>query len=128
MVRVSKGLVLANIAVEPVIGKVPIGGDTKNPQPTLKLDVSLVDHLKQSWICLEVTPDNDGKLDEKMATSRVEVRQWGGPIKIDGPAGRTPLAMLLLVNNSWRVLQIAMFHFRYETVQTSNGPRRHFFS
>ena len=64
--RVSRGLVIANIAVEPLIGKVPVGGDDKNPQPVLKLDPSLVDAAGHSWICVEVTPDENGGFSARM--------------------------------------------------------------
>lgn len=126
-VRVSRGLVLANIAMEPEIGNAPIGGDATHAQPSLKLDVSLVDDLNQSWVCVEVTPDADGKLDVKGKTSKVVAVQRDHPIAMTGPTGRAPLAMLLRKAGGWQVLQIAMFHFRYETVQPANGPRRHFF-
>lgn len=122
--RVGKGLVIGNVSVEPVIGKAPIGGDGKTP-PVLKLNASLVNDRGESWVCVEVTPDDDGKLDGKKA--KIEVVQRDHPIALTGKTGRTPLAMLLRKNDSWRVFQIAMFHLRYETSLPAKGPRTHFF-
>lgn len=126
-VRVSKGLLLANIAVEPVIGKVPVGGDDKNAQPTLKLDASLTDEAGQSWICVEVSPDKDGKLDAKAKKPQVVVVQREHPIALTGETGRAPLALLLRKKDRWQVTPIAMFHLSYVTSQPAKGPRQHFF-
>ena len=123
--RVGKGLVIGNVSVEPVIGKAPIGGDARSPQPVLKLKTDLVNERNESWVCVEVTPDDDGKLDGKKA--KVEVVQRDHPIALTGKTGRAPLAMLLRKNDVWQVYQIAMFHFRYETNQPAKGPRTHFF-
>ena len=125
--RVSRGLVIANIAVEPVIGKVPIGGDDKNTQPVLNLDDSLVDDLGQSWVCVLVIPNADGKLDAKPDKPQVTVVQRAFPIALTGKGGLVPLALLLRRNGHCQVFQIAMFHFRYETSQPASGPRKHFF-
>lgn len=127
MARVSKGLLIAKISVEPVIGKVPIGGDDKNPQPEIKLNAGLVDDLGQSWICVEVTPDKDGKLDAKAKKPQVVAVQRNHPIALTGETGRKPLALLLRKNDRWQVFQIAMFHLSYVTSQPAKGPRQHFF-
>lgn len=126
-VRVSRGLILADLSFEPVIGKVPVGGDAKHPQPVLKLDDSLVDGLNQTWVCVEVTPDADGKLDAKAKKPQVVVVQRKHPIAMTGPTGRVPLALVHYKNGRPQVFQIAMFHFRYVTSQPANGPRQHFF-
>jgi len=125
--RVASGIVLANIGLQPVIGGIPIGGDGTNPAPSLKLDRGLVNDANESWVCLEVTPTEAGALDAERKKSKVEVVQRVNPIAMVGPLGRTPLALLELRNNAWRVHQIAMFHFRYETTLPTTGPRRHFF-
>ena len=125
--RVSKGLVIADIAVEPVIGKAPISGDSKNPQPTLKLDTALTDDLGQSWVCVLVVPNAVGKLDAKPDKPQVTVVQRAFPIALTGNGGIAPLALLLRKNDRWQVYQIAFFHLRYLTSQPAKGPRQHFF-
>jgi len=125
--RVSSGLILAEIAVEPVIGTVSIGGDDQHPQPVLKLDASLANDLGESWVCVEVTPDADGKLDPEGKKSKVEVVHRDHPIVAAGKTGCTPLAILVWKKGRPQVFQIAMFHFRYETSVPSTGPRKHFF-
>jgi len=125
--RVAAGLILANIAVQPLIGSVPIGGDDKRQQPVLRLDASLINEANESWVCVEATPDAEGNLDEKGEASKVEVVQSRHPIADVGPTGRTPLALLVRRGTGWQVFQIAMFHLRYVTSQPANGPRRHFF-
>lgn len=128
--RVGKGLILGNIAVEPRIGRVLIGGDENNPQPVLKLNPALVNERGESWVCVEVTPDADGKLDEKGETSTVEVAQRDFPFVTEGETGRAPLALLVYNEDRPRVFQIAMFHYRYQTsLGTGEGARRkHFFT
>jgi hypothetical protein len=126
--RVSKGLILADIAVEPLIGSVPIGGDAKRPQPTLKLSSSASNRLGESWICVEVTPDEEGKLDPEGKRSKVEVVQRESPFVTLGATGRAPLALLVYKDERPQVFQIAMFHLRYETsLNRETGERKHFF-
>ena len=125
--RVGKGLVIANISAEPVIGTVPISGDDKHPQPLLTLDASLVDELGQSWVCVEVTPNKDGKLDAKPDKPQVVVVQSRYPVTLTSMKGRAPLALLFRKKGRWQVYQIAMFHLRYETTLSTAGERKHFF-
>ena len=125
--RVSKGLVIADIAVEPCISSVPISGDDKNPQPTLKLDASLVDDLNQSWVGVLVIPNADGKLDAKPSKPQVTVVQRAFPNAATGKGGFVALAQLFRKNDRWQVFQIAFFHFLYITSQPAKGPRQHYF-
>jgi len=125
--RVSSGLLIANVSVQPLIGKVQIGGDARNPQPTLRINPSLVNPRSESWVCVEVTPDADGKLDEDLKKSKVEVVQRSHPTVLEGETGRAPLALLFFREGQARVFQIAMFHLRYETAKTGSGKRKHFF-
>ena len=124
MARVSRGIVFANIGLEPVIGKVPIGGDKTKRQPSLELNPSRVDKLDQSWVCVEVTPDEDGKLDPKKPPVVV---QRAEPMVLRGPTARFPLALLFYKKGRAQVFQIAMFHLRYETVLPADNARKHFF-
>ena len=125
--RVSKGLVIADIAVEPCIGSVPISGDDTHATPALKLDASLTDDLNQSWVCVLVVPNADGKLEAKPAKPQVTVVQRAFPIALTGKGGLAPLAQLFRKNDRWQVFQIAFFHLRYVTSQPAKGPRQHFF-
>jgi hypothetical protein len=130
--RVGRGLILCETAVEPLIGTVPIGGDKKSPTPSLKLDPALVNERKESWVCVEVTPDQNGKVTDpegKLLTgAKVEVVQRSGPYVTTGRTGRAPLALISFVGKAPQAYQIAMFHFRYETAQSPNGQRRHYFT
>lgn len=125
--RVSFGLVLANISVEPLIGSVPISGGDSRRQPTLRLSPSLVNSKDESWVCVEVTPDSEGKLDVKSETSKVEVVQRDEPFLTEGNTGRAPLALLVYKKARWQVFQIALFHYRYQTSHPAGGFRKHFF-
>ena len=95
--RVGKGLVIAGESFEPVIGKVPVSGDAKHPQPTIKLDDALVDDLGQTWVCVEATPDKDGKLDPAAKTPQVVVVQRDHPSAMTGDTGRAPLALIVKI-------------------------------
>ena len=125
--RVSSGLILAESGIEPVIG-----GKALVDGPTLKLSSSLVNSQQESWVCVEVTPDSEGKVagaDGKLLDGAlVAVVQSASPYATTGPKGRVPLALLFYgAGRTPLVVQIAMFHLRYETNQPAEGPRRHFF-
>ncbi len=124
--RISYGLILSNVAVQPRIGNVLISGDANNPQPFLKLSKTAINHLNESWICVEVTPDADGKLDAEGKKSKVEVVQRESPLVTQGKTGRAPLALIVLTNGRWQVYQVAMFHYRYETSRLADGTRKHY--
>ena len=125
--RVSKGLIIADIAVEPCIGGVPISGDDTHSQPLLKLDASLVDALNQSWVCVLVIPNAAGKLEAKPAKPQVTVVQRAFPMSATGKGGLVALAQLFRKNDRWQVFPIAFYHYRYLTSQPAKGPRQHFF-
>lgn len=128
--RVRSGLVLANVSVEPVIGGVPLSGTDRQPPPKLKLDAEKTNEAGESWVCVEVTPDAEGKLDAEGETSMVEVVQRDVPVVSTGDTGRTPLALLVYRESRLvQVWQVAYFNFRYETSKgTEEGARRrHFF-
>lgn len=129
---VSRGVIVAERAIEPRIGRVPIGGTDSEPQPVVKLSITKSTAQKESWVCVEVTPTAEGKLtDEEGALLPgvvVEVVQRDAPSVMAGKTGRAPLALLSYEDpGAPRVWQVAMFHFRYETVQAAEGPRRHYF-
>lgn len=123
--RVGRGLILGDIALEPMIGSARIGGEEGKPPPVLRLDKSLVNKAGESWVCVQAKPTAEGKLDPE--GKDVKVLQSAYPYATEGEAGRAPLALLALRKGQWQVYQIAMFHLRYETAKPATGPRRHFF-
>ncbi len=130
--RVSPGLVVADVSVEPMIGKVPLSGGEKTKPPVLDLDPGLTNDQGESWVCVEVTPNKEGKLGgekgEADTTVKVEVVQRDAPTLMGGKTGRTPLAILRYKSAKSRpeVFQIAFFHLRYQSGGTAE-KRRHFF-
>jgi hypothetical protein len=126
-IRISKGLIIGNIAVEPCIGTVPVSGDANNPQPTLKLDAGLVDDLGQSWVGILVLPNVDGKLDAKPDKPQVTIVQRKFPNAATGKGGFIAIAQLFRKNDRWQVFPIAFFNYRYTTSQPAKGARQHFF-
>ncbi len=126
--RVGKGLILADMSVEPVIGRVPIGGDENNAQPTLKIDATKSNDKGESWVCVEVTPTPEGTLKEsESGTSKVEVVQRDSPVLTLGDIGRWPLALLVFREQAVQVFQVTMFHLHYETSLAEGQRRKHFF-
>lgn len=129
--RIGKGYVLGEVAVEPTIGGVPISGvPGQKPVPVLKLGrAAAPDELNPSgetWVCIEVTPDEDGKIGTGGA--KVEVVQRAQPFVTQGKTGRVPLALLVpRAYGAWEVHQIAHFHLRYVTSKPAEGQRNHFF-
>lgn len=123
-VTVTKGLVEG---MEPAINKVPISGDAKHSQPRLKLNPSDVNEKGESWVCVEVTPYEDGKLDAK---SLIEVVHRRTPFRADEKVGRHPLALILWDAEKPRsVFAVTYFNLRYyrTTPAPGGGARRHFF-
>jgi hypothetical protein len=123
--RVSLGLIIGTTTIIPTIGGVAL--DAKPKPPTLNLDASLVDDLKQSWICVEATPDENGLLGVKGKKWKVEIVQRDFPVVTSGPTGRAPLAMLFYKAKQPQLFQIAMFNLRYVTSLPAKGERQHFF-
>ncbi len=132
--RVSMGLVIGNVAVEPMIGRVRISGEEGKAAPELKIEESVATRKGESWVCVEVTPTAAGKLDEEgegddddKEGAKVVVAHRSSPVVDVGETGRAPLAMLVWRAGRARVVQVAMFHYRYET-SGEGMKRRHFFS
>ncbi len=122
--KLSRGLI--NEEFEPKIGTVPIGGLTGQKQPalTLRFDVA---KANESWICVEVEPDDQGEL---IATSRIEIVHTNAPRSIDPKIGRGALAQVLWRNQRpFAVFEIVDFNLRYERILPApgGGAVRHFF-
>lgn len=130
-VRVGSGLILAEAGIEPTIEGVPLSGTATEPVPTLALDDANISPTLESYVCVEVTPGEGGKVADGeglVGAAKVEVVHRAEPYLTTGPTGRAPLALIFHGGVTPRVVQIAMFHFRYETNQPADGPRRHFFA
>lgn len=125
--RVSPGLVIGDVGVEPKIGGVPLSGGEKKPKPVLELDGSLTNAQGESWVCVEVEEKEEGG-NLKPESLRAVVVQRDAPVLMGGKTGRAPLAMLRYKSSKSRpeVFQIAFFHLRYEAGGTAE-KRRHFF-
>jgi hypothetical protein len=133
-VRLAKGVVMSDglaAGFEPVItegGKeIPISGDAvkKLPQPTLRLASSVATEQLESWVCLEVTPAEDGKLaDAKgapLAGVKIEVVHRNAPTLTGKPTGRHPLALIVWsASGPARIWPITFFNLRYH--RTSPAP------
>lgn len=108
---------------------VPITGDDKNGVPSLTLNSDDIDgDTQQSWVCLEVTPNDDGSLDKN---SLIQITHRDSPTSIDEKIGRQPLALILWNNGKpLKAYPQVWFNLRYArtTPQSAgNGLPRHFF-
>ncbi|MEO7933200.1 MAG: hypothetical protein ABIT76_08595 [Chthoniobacterales bacterium] len=125
--RLSRGLVNG---LEPVIGtkKIPISGDAKHAQPALKLDPDQIDkETQQSWVCLQVTPDKEGRL---ATADQIEVVQRKSAYAFVGEKGIQPVALVLWKNKRpVRAIDQVWFNLRYITIlpPAGQGGRKHYF-
>lgn len=131
-VRVAKGLV---DIFEPVIRvdgkKVPLSGDATHLTPVLKLTPldgeARSDGSVETWVCVEVTPDEDGAVSKE---SLIEVVHRDSPKSNDPDVGRHPLALILWAKKEPRKLfQITYFNLRYYRTNPPEGAGipHHFF-
>jgi len=127
--RVARGMVYGNDGgVEPTIKNVPVSGDEDRPQPVLALDATTVNAAGESWVCVEVTPDDEGMIGPKAKEeASVVVVQRDHPVAMKGEAGRWPLALLVYRGEQAQVFQVTHFNLHYVTAQPADGPRTHFF-
>jgi hypothetical protein len=112
---------------EPKIGGVPMSGDATHAQPTLKLSASVANEAGESWVCLEVEPNSEGRLD---ADSRIELIHTIDTVSTKLTVGRVEVAMILWRDGSpIKALPILQFNPRYERFvpAAGGGPVRHFF-
>lgn len=118
-VSLARGLV---DVFEPVIGTEPISTGAR-----LKLDPKVANERGESWVCVEVTPNADGLLDE---TSRVEIVHTATVRSFDPAIGREALALILWRSGRpWLAHAVVMFNLKYERVlpPPGGGPVRHLF-
>jgi hypothetical protein len=123
-VQLSLGLVNGRPAT---IKGVPIGGGPGVPQPTLTLDPTVANANGESWVCVEVHPDDNGELP---LDSPIEIVHTNQIRSLDPKLGRGELCMVLWKDKRpFRVVAIAMFHLRYARVlpPAGGGAVRHLF-
>ncbi len=131
-VRIARGLV---DGLEPRIGKVPISGEAgKNlPPPVLVLDRAVANARGESWICVEVTLTDEGKLAAEeggLAEGAQLVAVHRGEPTLVGKVGRHPLAQVVWgAKGPARIFQATSFNLRHARTQPApgQGPMRHFF-
>jgi len=135
-VRLAKGVVIAESGAgfEPVITEggraVAISGDAvrKLAQPTLRLARSVATEQLESWVCLEVTPAEDGTLADAKGAMRkgvtIEVVHRFAPTLSGHTTGRHPLALIVWSSSGssgpGRIWPITFFNLRYH--RTSPAP------
>jgi hypothetical protein len=123
-IQIGRGLVEFH---EPKIGEVPIGGDDKHPAPSLKLDPKIATKEDESWVCVEVTPNDKGFIDNK---SIIVIAHRSSPIYSAGNYGREAIVLILWKDGIARLaFPLVYFNLRYErsTPAPGQGPPRHFF-
>lgn len=120
----SRGLVEMR---EPTIGGVPISGATTKAPPVLKLEPGKANKRGESWACVEVHPDAEGKLPEE---SKIEIVHTNEPVSLEPEVGRCPIALILWRDRiPVRVVPIVHFNLRYLRVVPlpGAGAVRHLF-
>lgn len=119
-IRFSRGLVEGR---EATIGKLPLS----DPKAVLALKPGIENAQGESWACLEVVPDAEGRL---LPDARREIVHSDSPVSLDPALGRCAIALIL-----WRArrpvqaIAIIEFNLRYERLipAPGHGPVRHFF-
>lgn len=136
--KIQVGFGLIN-EFEPLIGKRPISGRDKNGDmhpdgpPYLTLDIDEYDSEGRSWICIEVTVDDDGRIivDEDELPS-VKIVQRSRLTSADDKVGLHAIALLYRPEKeslSYGTLhQIAYFDYQHRVSRNEEGRFRHYFN
>jgi hypothetical protein len=109
------------------IGGVPMAGDERHAQPTLALKAAVANDAGESWICVEVEPAANHRMERESPRRIVHV---GDPRSPSDAVGRCPLVLILWRNRRlWRSHQIVHFDLRYQRVPAPQGTSvaRHLF-
>lgn len=111
-VSFAKGLV---DLYEPKIGELRIS----DARALLKLDPMKVNKNGESFVLIEVEPNENGVLDEK---SRIEIVQDADPDLHSETIGRQPVALIVFRGKTpIRAFPILFFNVRYERVEPAPG-------
>ena len=103
---------------------VPMSGEPGEPAPVLTLEPNIANSADESWVALEVEPNEDGELVKK---SRIEIVHTRTVLSHARSPGRHPLALILWrKGRPFRVLAITHFNLRYVRSVDTVGTR-HFF-
>lgn len=114
--------------IEPKIKDVPIGGTATKPPPVLQLDPKTANEAGESWVCVELELNAEGKLPEKNPQAIITHRRQ--PDSHSLSLARCGLAMILWRNKKpFRVLEIVYFNLRYILLlpPEGTGEVRHLF-
>lgn len=131
----TRGLVIADLGIEPTIGGVKISGEAKKAQPRLKLDAADLGpdwDGAESWAVVEVTPTIDATGAATFTEETpVVVKHSARPTRSGALSGTHPLALILWESGrAVRAVAITMFHLRYyfqaAPADGVGGPK-HFF-
>jgi hypothetical protein len=113
---------------EPTIDGVPISGPTKGgAAPWLDLEPGTANADGQSWVVIEATPNEQGRLDDK---SNVIIAHRNQNLSADDKLARFPVAMILRQGKQPSAcVQNLFFNVQYQrvTLPTGEGPARHIF-
>jgi hypothetical protein len=124
-VRLSRGLVEY---IEPKIKGVPIGGTDDEPPPVLKLAPEMANDAGESWVCVELTLNADGKLPAK--DPQVIIAHRKELVSHSRVLARCGLAMILWRDKKpFRALEVVYFNLRYQRLLPPDGAGevRHIF-
>jgi len=130
-VKVGKGYVNG---LEPLMGKIPITGSDKDPQPSLTLKEDKFDETGRSWICIigRVDPKTGKIIEPVKGKGKLElwIEQRDSRTDEDDTLAIKPIAMLKRPAKEKTGLgtlhQIALFDYQHRSV-FQNKKWRHFF-
>lgn len=115
-VRLARGLVEFR---EPTIKGVKIGGEQGKAQPVLKLDAATANAKGESWVCVELHPDDHGAIPADSEIEIVHSRQTGS---VEKDRALCPLVMILWRNRRpVQAFAIVHFNLRYARVLPPGG-------
>jgi hypothetical protein len=109
----------------PKVGEVKLS--PTGVQPAIALDAGVANAAGESWICLEVMPEEDGMLIETSERRLVHTKETRS---LDPKLGRCPLVQILWRGGQpFRAFEIAYYNLRYGRVMppTGGGAVRHVF-
>lgn len=119
---------------EPLIDGIPMSGKDNGPRPRLKLDDSLFDKTGRSWISIELTRTDAGKIDKlRIVQTDIYLGQDGGTLEVKPRIALEPIAMLKRApadrSGFGKLLQVRLFNVPAWRVRLDNpGGPRHFFA
>ncbi len=115
-VRLARGLVEFR---EPTIEGVKIGGEPGKSQPVLKLKHDVANTAGESWVCVELHPDDDGAIPAKSEVEIIHTKETGS---VEKDRALCPLVMILWSKRQpVKAFAIVHFNLRYARVLPPGG-------